>query len=60
MGGYAFYFAPTPGYQYSISGWMKGTNLPAGASARMRLDLVGSSTPVTVRDKAGLAAMMAP
>jgi len=59
-GGYAFYFAPTPGHQYSISGWMQGTNLPAGAAARIRLDLVGSSTPVTARDRAGLASMMSP
>jgi endoglucanase len=59
-GGTGFYFAPRAGYQYSISGWMKGTNLPAGAAARLRLDLVGSSTPVTARDKAGLAATMAP
>ena len=28
LGGYGFYFVPTQGYQYSISGWMKGTNLP--------------------------------
>ena len=39
---------------------MKGTNLPAGAIARIRLDLVGSSTPVRVRDKAGLGDIMAP
>ena len=39
---------------------MKGTNLPAGAIARIRLDLVGSSTPVRARDKAGLRDMMAP
>lgn len=59
-GGYAYYFAPRQGYQYSVSGWMKGTNLPAGAAARIRLDLVGSSTPVRVRDRQGLADMMAP
>ncbi|HXU07294.1 MAG TPA: cellulase family glycosylhydrolase, partial [Polyangia bacterium] len=59
-GGYGFYFAPTPGFQYSVSGWMKGTDLPAGAAARIRLDLLGSSTPVRVRDKAGLADMIAP
>jgi endoglucanase len=58
-GGYAYYFAPRQGYQYGISGWMRGTNLPAGAMARIRLDLVGSSTPVRVRDRPGLAAMMA-
>ena len=39
---------------------MKGTNLPAGALARIRLDLVGSTTPVRVRDKAGLHDIMAP
>ncbi|HEY7376039.1 MAG TPA: hypothetical protein VIF57_28015, partial [Polyangia bacterium] len=59
-GGTGAYFAPTPGHQYSISGWMLGTDLPAGAAARIRLDLLGSSTPVTARDKAGLAGMMAP
>ena len=59
-GGYAFYFAPTAGHQYSLSGWMKGTNLPAGAAARLRLDLVGSSTPVRARDKAGLRDMISP
>ena len=59
-GGYAHYFAPRAGFQYSISGWMKGTDLPAGAVARIRLDLVGSSTPVRARDKAGLREMMAP
>jgi len=59
LGGYAYYFAPRQGYQYSLSGWMKGTNLPAGASARIRLDLVGSSTPVAVRNQAGLADIMA-
>ena len=60
FGGYAYYFAPTPGYAYSVSGWMKGTDLPTGASARIRLDFIGSSTPVTVRNKAGLQQMMAP
>jgi hypothetical protein len=43
-----------------MSGWMQGTNLPAGAAGRIRLDLVGSSTPVTARDKAGLAQMISP
>ena len=60
FGGYGFYFVPTQGYRYSISGWMKGTDLPAGAAARIRLDLLGSSTPVRVRDKHGLRDMMAP
>lgn len=59
-GGYGFYFVPRPQYQYSLSGWMKGTNLPAKAVARLRIDLLGSSTPVRSRDKAGLAALMAP
>jgi endoglucanase len=59
-GGYGYYFAPRQGYQYAISGWMKGTDLPAGAIARIRLDLVGSSTPVRTRDKPGLRDIMAP
>jgi endoglucanase len=59
LGGYAHYFAPRQGRQYSISGWMRGTDLPAGAAARIRLDLVGSSTPVAVRNKAWLADVMA-
>jgi endoglucanase len=59
-GGLAYYFAPRQGYQYSISGWMRGTNLPATALALLRLDLLGSSTPVGARNRAGLAAIMAP
>jgi endoglucanase len=59
-GGYGSYFAPRQGYQYAISGWMKGTDLPAGAIARIRLDLIGSSTPVRARDKPGLRDIMAP
>ena len=58
-GGYAFYFVPRQGYQYSVSGWMKGTGLPAGATARLRLDLIGSSTPVMQRDRRGLAQSLA-
>jgi hypothetical protein len=34
---------------------MKGTGLPVGATARLRLDLIGSSTPVMQRDRRGLA-----
>ena len=39
---------------------MKGTDLPAGAIARIRLDLIGSSTPVRARDRPGLRDIMAP
>jgi endoglucanase len=60
FGGSTHDFSPRPGYQYSVSGWMKGTNLPAGAIALIRLDMVGSSTTVGLRDKAGVAALMAP
>lgn len=59
-GGVGFYFVPKEGYQYNVAGWMKGTNLPADALARMRVDLVGSSTPVRLRNKAGLVDFMAP
>lgn len=58
LGGSAFYFVPRQGYQYSLSGWMRGTALPAGATARLRLDLLGSSTPVAVRTREWLAGVM--
>jgi endoglucanase len=58
LGGSRFYFVPKPGYQYSVSGWMRGTALPAGATARIRLDLLGSSTPVAARTRAWLTERM--
>lgn len=60
LGGYGFYFVPRPSYSYSLSGWMKGTDLPALAHALLRIDLLGSSTPVHARDKAGLRELMTP
>jgi endoglucanase len=60
FGGVGYYFLPKEGFQYSVAGWMKGTSLPAIAIARMRVDLIGSSTPVRVRNKAGLNDFMAP
>jgi endoglucanase len=58
--GIGFYFATRPGYSYSLSGWMKGTDLPPLAHALLRIDLLGSATPVSARNKAGLRASMAP
>jgi endoglucanase len=59
-GGDTFYFRARQGYQYGITGWMKGTNLPAGAVARIRIDLVESSTPVHVRERSSRRDMISP
>jgi len=48
-------FRPVPGHAYTVSGWMKGRALPAGARVQIRLDFLGSESPVTGRDKAFLA-----
>jgi len=46
-------FKVTQGYSYSISGWMKGEQIPAGAECRYRLDFETSPSHgiVTHRDK---------
>ena len=54
LGGYGYYFRPAPGRAYSVSGWIKAENLPPGALAQVRLDYVGSTTPVSARDARGL------
>jgi len=59
FGGYGYYFVPRAGYQYALSGWMRGTSVPAAATAHLRIDLLGSSTPPRLRNKPGLAASMA-
>jgi endoglucanase len=54
LGGYGYYFRPQKDRSYSVSGWMKAENLPPGGFAQVRLDYVGSTTPVSARDAAGL------
>jgi len=54
FGVYSMYFRPTPGHSYRASGYAKGSALPAGAKVQVRLDFLGSSSPVTSRDRAGL------
>jgi endoglucanase len=56
LGGYGSYFRPQPGHAYSVSGYMRGERVPAGARAQLRIDLVGSKRPLAARDKAYLAA----
>ncbi|HET9929202.1 MAG TPA: hypothetical protein VFQ35_00880, partial [Polyangiaceae bacterium] len=56
LGGYGYYFKPTKGHSYSLSGWIRAENLPSGAVAQIRLDYIGSTTPVTARDATALAA----
>ena len=51
-------FRPVPGHAYTVSGWMKGRALPAGARVQIRLDFLGSDSPVTGRDKAFLETQM--
>jgi len=51
-------FRPVPGHAYTVSGWMKGRALPAGARVQIRLDFLGSDSPVMSRDKAYLASQM--
>jgi endoglucanase len=54
LGSWQTEFIPRPGHAYALSGWMKGKALPAGARVQIRLDLLGSSTPVLPRDRAYL------
>jgi endoglucanase len=49
-----------PGYSYQISGWMKGENIAANATAHLRLDFLTSSEKIQVRDKAFLLSKMQP
>jgi endoglucanase len=49
-----------PGYSYQISGWMKGANIGANATAQIRLDFLTSPEKIQVRDKAFLASKMQP
>jgi endoglucanase len=55
LGGAQHEFAPRPGHAYTVSGWMKGERLPPDAGVQIRLDFLGSDTPVMARDKAFLA-----
>jgi len=48
-------FRPRPGHAYAISGWMKGARLPVDSRVQIRLDFLGSETPVLGRNKAFLA-----
>jgi endoglucanase len=55
LGSFQHEFAPKPGHAYSVSGWMRGEGLPEGARVQIRLDFLGSDTPVQGRDKAYLS-----
>jgi endoglucanase len=55
LGSFQHEFAPKPGRAYSVAGWMRGEALPEGARVQIRLDFLGSDTPVQRRDKAYLA-----
>ncbi|SFZ94382.1 endoglucanase [Flaviramulus basaltis] len=53
MSGTSFRFIPQQGYQYQISGWMKGENVDATANCRLRLDFYNAET-ILKRNKAYL------
>jgi endoglucanase len=55
LGSFQHEFAPKPGHAYAVSGWMRAEGLPPGARVQIRLDFLGSDTPVRARDKAFLA-----
>lgn len=44
-------FRPKQGYQYQVNGWMKGENVAAGATCRLRIDFMSSPDPVFGRNK---------
>ena len=46
------------GHSYSVSGWMRGEQLPPSATVQIRLDFLGSDTPVSGRNKAFLASQL--
>jgi endoglucanase len=58
LGCFQHEFAPKPGHSYAVSGWMRGERLPADATVQIRLDFLGSDTPVTGRNKAFLAGQL--
>lgn len=60
VGAYTKRFVPKQGYGYQISGWLKGTNLPATATAKLRLDFETTASPVLARDKSYLASAIKP
>ncbi len=47
-------FVPKQGYYYQINGWMKGENVTATASCKLRLDFFNSNSPILSRNKAYL------
>ena len=51
MGFYEEKFKIRPGYSYQVSGWMRGENVPASASVRLRVDFENTSQPILTRDK---------
>jgi len=51
LGGFVHFFIPKPEYSYSLSGWMRGEDIPPGANAQIRLDFVGSKQPPQTRTK---------
>jgi endoglucanase len=54
MSSWRNFFVPRPNYSYQISGWMRGENVAAGASCKLRIDFSNTSGQVLTRNRAGL------
>ncbi|WP_282054408.1 glycoside hydrolase family 5 protein [Maribacter luteus] len=55
MSGAAYTFIPQQGYQYQISGYMKGDNVSDQASCKLRLDFHHTDSAILKRNKEYLA-----
>ncbi len=55
MSNYSAAFVPKQGYSYQICGWMKGEQLAAGSSCKLRIDFLSTPDPVLSRNREMLA-----
>ncbi len=58
LSNYSAAFVPKQGYSYQVCGWMKGEQLAAASSCKMRIDFLTTPDPVLPRDKTLLAARL--
>ena len=49
--GSSYLFIPKQGFQYQISGWMKGDNVAADATCKLRIDFYHTDQPILSRNK---------
>ncbi len=58
LGGTYFRFIPLQNYYYQINGWMKGENIASNAACRIRIDFQTTDSPIYVRNKEYLEAVI--